>query len=65
MAVLFIILIVECINTAIESCIDLITNEFHKKAKIAKDCGSSAVFFSICLAVFTWVVILSKLILES
>lgn len=63
-AVLFIILIVECINSAIESCVDLITNEFHQKAKIAKDCGSSAVFFSICLAIFTWVIILGKLILE-
>lgn len=62
--VLFVILIVECINSAIESCIDLITDKFHKQAKIAKDCASCAVFFSICLAVFIWVIILCKLILK-
>ena len=61
--VLFVILIVECINSAIESCVDLVTEEFHTKAKIAKDCGSSAVFFSVCLAIFTWGYILFDLIL--
>ena len=33
-AVLWLILIAECFNSAIESCVDLITQEFHAKAKI-------------------------------
>ncbi|MBK1971817.1 diacylglycerol kinase [Campylobacter sp. TTU-622] len=61
--VLILILIVEALNSAIESCVDLITNEWNEKAKIAKDCGSSAVFFSVILALFTWGMILGRLYL--
>ncbi len=39
-----IILSLELINTAIEAAIDLITDEIHPLAKIAKDCGSAASF---------------------
>lgn len=60
-AVLMIILIIEALNSAIEACVDLITNEWHQKAKIAKDCASAAVFFSVCLALFTWGFILGNL----
>lgn len=56
--VLFIIIIAECVNSAIEACVDLITEDFHHKAKIAKDCGSAAVFFSIVLALITWALVL-------
>lgn len=51
---LLLILAMESLNSAIESCIDLYTNDFHPLAKIAKDCGSSAVFFSISIAVVVW-----------
>lgn len=56
--VLVLILIVEALNSAIEACIDLYTKDFHILAKKAKDCGSAAVFFSISLAVCTWLVAL-------
>ncbi len=59
--VLLMILIVECVNSAIEACVDLVTDEFHQKAKIAKDCASAAVFFSIILAVGVWIFVLISL----
>ena len=59
--VLILILITEALNSAIEACVDLITNEWHEKAKVAKDCASAAVFFSVCLALFIWGFILGKL----
>lgn len=47
-AILFIalgiILSLELINTAIEATVDLVTEEIHPLAKIAKDCGSAASF---------------------
>ena len=57
MSLLF-ILAMECLNSAIEACIDLVSPDFHPLAKIAKDCGSAAVFISICSAVLAWGVIL-------
>ena len=52
---LILILAMESLNSAIEACVDLYTNEFHPLAKIAKDCGSSAVFFSISIAAIIWI----------
>ncbi|MCX2683070.1 diacylglycerol kinase [Campylobacter sp. MIT 21-1685] len=60
-AVLFFILIAEAFNSAVEACVDLITDEWHEKAKIAKDCASAGVFFSIVLALITWVLVLGSL----
>lgn len=57
-SVLFLILIVEAINTSIEACVDLVTTKWNEQAKIAKDCASSAVFFSVLLAVVVWLTIL-------
>ena len=59
--VLLLIIIAECLNSAIEACVDLITSEFHEKAKIAKDCASAGVFFSVVLALATWAFVLYKL----
>ncbi|MCI5968565.1 diacylglycerol kinase [Helicobacter sp.] len=56
--VLFLILIAEAINTSIEACVNLVTMKWNKQAKIAKDCASSAVFFSILLATTVWLAIL-------
>lgn len=55
---LFLIIIVELINSAIEWTIDYISREHHAMAKRAKDMASAAVFLSYlnCLAV--WAVIL-------
>lgn len=62
-SVLMLILIIEALNSAIEACVDLITNEWHEKAKIAKDCASTAVFFSVLLALFVWSFILYSIYL--
>lgn len=59
--VLFMILIAEAINSAIEANVDLITDSFHPKAKIAKDCASAAVFFSVIFAALSWGIFLIKL----
>ena len=63
-AVLFIILIAEAFNSAIEACVDLITEESHPMAKIAKDCASAGVFFSITLALLVWAVVLFGLFFD-
>lgn len=59
--VLFLILIVEALNSALEACVDLITNEWHPKAKMAKDCASAAVFLAVLLALFVWGFVLIRL----
>ena len=61
MGVLFIIIIAECLNSAVEACVDLVTSEFAPKAKIAKDCASAGVFFSVILALSSWAYTLYKL----
>ena len=48
---LIIVLIVEALNTAIESVVDLVTNEWHILAKRAKDVASTAVLLSIIQAI--------------
>ncbi|RTJ26605.1 diacylglycerol kinase [Campylobacter jejuni] len=62
-SVLMLILIIEALNSAIEACVDLVTNEWHEKARIAKDCASAAVFFSVLLALFVWGFILYSIYL--
>lgn len=52
------VLIVELLNTAIESVVDRIGAEKHQLSGQAKDQGSAAVLISLGLVVFTWVVIL-------
>jgi len=55
---LVVVLAVELLNTAIEAAVDLVTEEIHPLAKIAKDCGSAAAFVTammltvICLFIF-------------
>ena len=39
---LALIMIIELLNTAIEAVVDMVTEDFHKLAKVAKDCGSAA-----------------------
>jgi diacylglycerol kinase (ATP) len=52
------VIIVELINTAIESAIDRIGSERHELAGRAKDLGSAGVFCAIALAVVVWVLVL-------
>jgi len=48
------VLVVELLNSAIESLVDLASPDYHMLAKRAKDIGSGAVFVSITLALLLW-----------
>ena len=51
---LFIVLIVELLNTGIEHAVDRIGFEPHDLSGLAKDAGSAAVFLSNMLTLFVW-----------
>jgi diacylglycerol kinase (ATP) len=55
---LFLVLIVELLNSAIEAAVDRISFESHHLAKRAKDIGSAAVMLSIVNAVVVWLLVL-------
>ncbi|MBE0575570.1 MAG: diacylglycerol kinase [Desulfuromonadales bacterium] len=57
-ASLLLVLIVEIINSAIESIVNRIGIEHHQLSGRAKDQGSAAVFLSLLLAAFLWALIL-------
>ncbi|MCU7814143.1 MAG: diacylglycerol kinase [Candidatus Thiodiazotropha sp. (ex Rostrolucina anterorostrata)] len=57
---LLIVLIVEMINSAIESVVDRIGTEKHQLSGRAKDQGSAAVLISLILVVMCWVLVLSN-----
>ena len=48
------VLIIELLNTGIETAIDRIGPEWHDLSKRAKDMGSAAVLLSLLLCVGTW-----------
>lgn len=52
--VLLVVVIVEILNSAIETTIDRIGKDFHKLSGRAKDQASGAVFLSLLLAVLVW-----------
>lgn len=53
----------ELINTAIEAVVDLVTEEYHPLAKVAKDTSAAAVFILAIMAVVVGIIIfLPKLI---
>ena len=54
---LLLVLLSEAVNSAIERVVDLVTLEHHDLAGQAKDAGSAAVFISIVIAAFTWILI--------
>ena len=55
---IFLVLIVEVLNSAIESVVDRIGSEYHVLSGAAKDMGSAAVWLSLTLLVVTWLIIL-------
>jgi diacylglycerol kinase (ATP) len=57
---LFLILIVEILNSAIEWTINYISTEIHPIAKKVKDMGSAAVFLSLCNALFVWTLLIKS-----
>ncbi|MBP1930533.1 diacylglycerol kinase [Ammoniphilus resinae] len=48
---IFLVFILEMVNTAIEATVDLVTGEFHPLAKTAKDVAAGAVLLAAILAV--------------
>lgn len=48
------VLVVELLNTALESTVDRIGREWHVLAKRAKDMGSAAVLLTLAWCVATW-----------
>ena len=59
---IFIVLIVELLNSAIEAAIDRISDEHHALSKQAKDTASAAVFISLVLFTVIWgLVILERI----
>jgi diacylglycerol kinase (ATP) len=58
LATLFLVLITELLNSAVENVVDLVTKEIHPLAKSAKDLGATAVLFSVVLHILCWIFIL-------
>ncbi len=55
---LLLVLIVELMNSAIESVVDRIGTDHHELSGRAKDQGSAAVFVSLMLVALCWVLVL-------
>lgn len=56
-SVLF-VLVVELLNSAIESVVDRISDEDHELAGRAKDMGSAAVLFALIMTAIAWAAVL-------
>jgi len=57
---LFLNIIAEIVNSAIERVVDLCTDEIHPLAKSAKDLGATAVFITIILTTLIWLFTLKE-----
>ena len=57
-APMFLVLVVELLNSAIEATVDRIGQERHQLSGLAKDIGSAAVFLSLLLLAVIWILIL-------
>jgi diacylglycerol kinase (ATP) len=55
---LFIPLMAEMINSAVERTVDLVTFDHHELAKRAKDAGAALVFLSLTMLAFIWGLVL-------
>lgn len=54
----FLVLIAELLNSAVEAVVDRIGPEYHELSGRAKDIGSAAVFIAMVLLAITWLLIL-------
>ena len=57
-SVIFLVLLMELMNSAIEAVVDRIGSEHHELAGRAKDIGSAAVFISLLAVLTIWGIIL-------
>ena len=62
-AVVLLVLIVELLNSSVETAIDRISLDHHSLSKRAKDIGSAAVFVALVLCAVVWAMILTPAIL--
>lgn len=61
---IFMVLFAEMTNTAIETTVDMITEEYNEKAKIAKDVASGAVLLTAIMSIIIGLIIfLPKIIM--
>ncbi|MCP1338261.1 diacylglycerol kinase [Idiomarina sp. M1R2S28] len=58
LASLFILLITELLNSAVEAVVDRVGAEFHELSGRSKDLASAAVFFALLFMIVVWVSIL-------
>ena len=59
------VLVVELLNTAVESVVDRVSEETHHLSKRAKDAGIAAVFISLVILGITWFTLCSNIYFES
>ena len=55
---IFLVLIVELVNSAIEAVVDRVGMEHHELSGFAKDTASAAVLISLIIFLVTWIIIL-------
>ncbi len=55
---LIFVIVVELLNTGIETVVDRVGKDYHELSRLAKDIGSAAVFISLSLVLFVWGMIL-------
>ena len=55
---IFLVLIIELVNSAIEAVVDRVGMEHHELSGFAKDAGSAAVLISLVIFLVTWIIIL-------
>lgn len=64
-ASVFLVLIVELLNSSVEAAIDRISFDIHGLSKRAKDFGSAAVMLALILCLITWLIVLFNTYLAS
>ncbi|SIT37710.1 Diacylglycerol kinase [Paraburkholderia piptadeniae] len=60
----FLVLIVELLNSSVEAAIDRISLERHELSRRAKDLGSAAVMVALFMCVMTWALIVGPLVVH-
>ena len=61
---IFFVIVSEIINTAIEKTVDLVTEEYNEKAKLAKDIAAGGVLISAINSVVIGILVFGKEIIE-
>jgi diacylglycerol kinase (ATP) len=62
---MMLVLLVEFMNTAIETTLDRISTEQHPLSGRAKDLGSAAVLIALAMSALTWIVIVGPVLVRS